>query len=1025
MFRFVYHMRSAFFHFLLFLITIQGSAQRFDYIFNRITTDDGMGLQSNAIYSIYQDAKGFIWIGNSNGLQRFDGNKFIRFDPTGTTPDPLPDMAIVKILPAANGCLWLQAYGSKEIGIFNPSSFAYKKIPLKTAQALPARAEFTLWQDAYEDTYINILRYGKILKYDAAKNEFNENTVLNQLPEGWKALSNVFHDAAKKQYWITCNKGLCVYDEKSGQMWSRLNNPKSLPLLKNPLFQSEVSQFYIDKQRRHWVFNWTNRQNFYCFDSTGSIALSDTAGLDGVNTSYAELNHFYEEKNGTIWIYGYANLYAKQLTKAKFDLFRNQSIDNSGIRYESVNQVFEDREDIIWIATDEGLYYTSPGNSKAMNLFLSQKPGEFNVTDILELQTGEYWLSTWGEAVLTFSKNFQRYPSPLYKNVPVNDRVKWLAYRQVWAMHQQATTGKVFLGCQRGQLMIYDTVTKQTEYLWPPEMNESTIRYITQTKNGAILFGTQNGRLIRYDGKKYHVLIDLGAGAIIYKILADDEGLIWLGTQDKGIYAINENTGAIKQHYTAEDEKNKLFNATCRDLEQLNNELIVAATGALTIINKKTKTVTTITTKDGLPSNSILKIRMDADGFLWIITDNGLCRYDYKRHLFTSYGKSDGILLGNITANADYLCSEKFVMFAGVNSLLFFHTDAFKTNRPTPNVTITDFLLGDSYQLLDSLQSLQQVMLQPEQNDFTNSFACHDFRNRKKYTYYYQMRGLSNEWIRSDDRSIVFTGLAPGHYVFRVKAINVEGVESTSISELKIYIKPPFWRTGWFLSTLLTIIAMIAYAMHRLRIKRILAVEKIRNRVARDLHDDMGSTLSTINILSSMAKAKLNSDVVKTGEYINKISDNSQRMMEAMDDIVWAIKPANDSIQKVVGRMREFSTNVFEAKDIELDFKADEAVNEVKINTEARRDFFLIFKEAVNNAAKYSRCDKATVHVFVENKKLTLLVKDNGIGFDVIAADSGNGIGNMQKRADALKAKLQITSIPAEGTTIKLSVPLN
>jgi signal transduction histidine kinase/streptogramin lyase len=1016
-------MRKLLLHIAWLLITAGLNAQGFDYMFNRITTDDGMGLRVNNIYSIYQDAKGFVWIGNSFGLQRFDGSKFVTFDPAGTKPHPMPSVAIHKILPAPGNALWLGAYGAKQFGIFYPSTFRYENIRLNTSQPLPSRAEFNMWQDAYGNTYINILRYGKILMYDSVKKEFNENSPLNKIPAGWETLLNVFHDAVKKQYWITTNHGLCVSDEQSKQMWSGINNPQQLALLNHPKLIGDVTQFYIDAQRRHWVFNWTGVQNFHCFDSSGRNELKDTMGLNGVNTSYAELNSFYETNNGTLWIYGLANLYAKDKNKNRFTLYRNQSVDNSGIRYENINQVYEDRDGVIWMATDEGIYYTAPGNNGVVNLFLSNRPGKYNVTDILELKSGEYWLSTWGEAVLTLTKNFQPYPSPLYKNVPIADYIKYVSYRQVWAMHQQSTTGKVFLGCQRGQLMIFDTATQQTQYLHPQEMHQSTIRYITQTKNGEVLFGTQGGRLIKYDGISFKVMQDLGAGTIIYKILVDDEGLIWLGTQDMGIYAIHPATGAVVQHYT--EEKNKIFSASCKDIEQLNSDLIVCATTALTIINKKTKQVETITANEGLPSNSVQRIRSDADGFLWMITDNGLCRYDYKLKLFTTYGKSDGVLLANVAKKADYLCSEKFLMFAGVNSLLFFQPDAFKTNRPTPDVMITDFFLGDSYQLLDSLQALPEIVLQPEQNDFTITFACLDFKNRNKYTYYYQMKGLSNEWIRSDDRSMIFTGLAPGHYIFRVKALNVEGVESKSISELRIYIKPPFWRTAWFLSTLLTIIAMIAYAMHRLRIKRILAVEKIRNRVARDLHDDMGSTLSTINILSSMAKAKLNSDSVKTEEYINKISDNSQRMMEAMDDIVWAIKPSNDSMQKVVGRMREFATNVFEAKDIELDFKADEAVNEVKINMEARRDFFLIFKEAVNNAAKYSKCNKATVHVFVEGKKLMLIVKDNGIGFDVKAADSGNGLGNMYKRADALKGKLTLNSKAGEATLVKLTVPLN
>jgi signal transduction histidine kinase/ligand-binding sensor domain-containing protein len=1018
-------MRIAVAYIILFLYCLPVTAQRFDYIFNRITTDDRMGLMAYSIYSIYQDAKGFIWIGNSNGLQRFDGSKFVHFDATGTKPHQLPTVAIHKILPAPGNKLWIAAYGNKEFGMFDPSKFTYEKIPLWNSQPLPARAEFNIWQDAYHNTYINIHRYGKIMIFDSVKNAFTENTPLNNIPEGWKINLNVFHDTVKNQYWITCDKGLCVYDEQSKQIWSRFKNPRNLALLKHPNLQMEVSQVYIDAQRRYWVFNWTGQQNIYAFNSTGNIILKDTAGLNGVNTSYAKLNHFYETKDGTLFIYGVANLYAKDKNGRRFRFYRNQSIENNGIRYETVNQVYEDRAGVIWIATDDGLYYTARGNNGVVNLFISSKPGEYTITDILELKTGEYWLSTWGNAVVTLTKNFQPYTSPLYKNVPINDQVKFIAYKQVWAMHQQTTTGKIFLGCQRGQLMIYDTAARQTQYLWPPEFNQSTIRYITQTKSGDILFGTQGGRLIKYDGVSYKVLQDFGAGAIIYKIFVDDEGLIWLGTQDRGIYALNTSTGIVEQQYTNESGSNQLFNSSCNDIEQLSNELIVAATGALTIINKKTKTFKTISAQDGLPSNSIQRIRKDADGFLWMITANGLCRYDHQRNLFTTYGKTDGVLLANLTKSADYLCSEKFVMFAGVNSLLFFQPEAFKTNKPTPDVMITDFLLRDAYQLLDSLQALNEIVITQDKNDFAITFGCLDFRNRNKYTYYYQMKGLSDEWVRAGEQQLFFKGLSSGHYVFRVKAQNVEGVESKNITELRIYVRPPFWGTGWFISSLLTMVAMIAYGMHRLRIKRILAVEKIRNRVARDLHDDMGSTLSTINILSSMAKAKLNTDAVKTAEYINKISDNSQRMMEAMDDIVWAIKPSNDSMQKVVGRMREFATNVFEAKDIDLEFIADEAVNDAKIDMEARRDFFLIFKEAVNNAAKYSKCDKAIVHVFIQGNKLMLLVKDNGIGFDVKTADSGNGLGNMQKRAVALKGKLEMNSKLGEGTEIKLSVPLN
>lgn len=1016
---------------LLFISSawLRVAAQRFPYAFNRISTDDGVGLHSNVLFSIYQDKKGYIWVGGSNGVQRFDGAKFVTFSPDGTKGDPLPTVAIHQILPADSVSMWLAAYSLREFGIFNPSTYSYHKVPLQTSTSLPARSEFRMWQDGYGDTYISIHVYGKILKYDSKAGAFTENTPLNKLPANWKATANTFHDRQKKQYWIVTDSGLCVYDEASKQMWSRKYNPANLALLNNETVQYRVTEFFIDAQRRHWVFNWPGVQQYHCFDSTGTKSLKDTAGLNGVNTSYSELRHLLQTSEGTLWIYGLGNLFSLEPgnmeNKDRFQLYRNQYLDNYGIRYESVHQLYEDKDGMIWIATDQGLYYTSPFSPDITNIYLSTIPGYYSVTDLIELKNGDYWLSTWGKGVLTLSRNFRPYPSPLYRNMKAIEKSKLTAYQQTWSMCQQRSTGKIFIGCQAGLLMIHDPVTQQTQYLEPEIFAKRTIRYITEDQQNNLWFGTQAGRIIKYDGTSYKIVLDLGVGAIIYKILIDKQGWAWIATQDKGVYAINTITGKIEQHYTPDDARQPLFAGTCYDLEQLNDSIIYAATEALNIINKKTGAVEQVSLREGLPSNSIKRLRLDNSGYLWIITDKGLSRYDHKRKRFTSYGRKDGILIAESSDKADYICSEGYLMFTGANSLLFFKPETFRRSTPPPDVTITDFLLGSEYQLLDSLQRLPEIRLMPDQNNFMISFACLDYKNRDKFIYYYKMEGLHNDWIRADRLSVPFTALPPGHYTFMVKAESLDGMISKNISSLRIYVKPPFWRTKWFIATLLVVVALIAYSMHRLRLHRYFAVEKIRNRVARDLHDDMGSTLSTINILSSMAKAKLNTDTVKTGEYINKISDNSQRMMEAMDDIVWAIKPSNDSMQKVVARMREFATSVFEAKDIDLEFKADEEVNEAKIDMEGRRDFFLIFKEAVNNAAKYSKCSKALVHVSVEKTKLVLRVKDNGIGFDVKSADGGNGLGNMQKRTDALKGSLELISKQGEGTEVVVTVPLN
>jgi signal transduction histidine kinase len=287
------------------------------------------------------------------------------------------------------------------------------------------------------------------------------------------------------------------------------------------------------------------------------------------------------------------------------------------------------------------------------------------------------------------------------------------------------------------------------------------------------------------------------------------------------------------------------------------------------------------------------------------------------------------------------------------------------------------------------------------------------------------MTGIDKDWIKGDRQNFInYSLLPPGTYTFSVYCEDIDGTRSKNITELTIHIKPPFWRTYTFMIICIVLIGLCVYMIDRLRINRLLAVEKLRIRVARDLHDDMGSTLSTINILSSMAKSKINIDPIRTTEYLGKISDNSQRMMDAMDDIVWSIKPSNDSMQKIAARMREFAINVLEAKEIEMDFRIDDAVFDVKLDMEARRDFFLVFKEAINNAAKYSKASMVTIQLGLHTKRLVLVVADDGIGFDPFESDNGNGLGNMQKRADAMHARLQITSAPGNGTQVTLNVPV-
>ncbi|HPH83833.1 MAG TPA: two-component regulator propeller domain-containing protein [Ferruginibacter sp.] len=1019
---------------LLFLLfnLVSGAQFIHGFAFSHITTDDGIGLASNVVRCIFQDNKGYYWVGTANGLQRFDGSKFVSFSVSKPGSDKLPHAEITQIIEVGKGKLILAIPSLREFGLFDPFDFSYHRIPVKSNAFLPVRSEFFLWKATNGEVYMNIPKYG-ILRFDAKQTAFIDDNYF-QFPKGWvPALSGVHEDVVKAQYWICTDSGLCVFDKRSGQIWNRHNNPLNFPILNNEKVQDGITEIYIDQKRRFWAVGWPKWKNDgqakYCLDSTGTFFLEkDSAGLNTGPAGYTESRQYFETGKGDIWLYGLGILFSYDRVQQRFVYNKSSaSGDVYSINYEVVFQMMEDRDGSIWIATDRGLYTIASNEnaSSVTNIVFDNKKNTTSITDILELSNGQYWFASWGEGVRIVDKDFRVIENDIYKDAPpANWTVnKKNASKLTWNLCRERATGNVWIGCNDGILLIHDPVTKRTRYLEPEACNRSTIRFMVEDKAGLVWLGTQGGRLIRHKQGEFKVMQDIGT--IIYKIFIDRQGWIWLATHEKGLYAINPANGAILQHYTAESKTGRLYNNTGNDIEQLNDSLIVYGAGVLNVINKRSGQVRLLTYEDGLPSNNVMRLRMDHIGYLWIVTANGLCRYNPGNNRFTPYGRKDGILLAEQTNVADYASSNGQILFAGGHAVISFDPAVFSNNHPPPDVSITDFKIFNTYIPVDSILELPQVKLPHDQNSFSIYFSSLSFLQRDKLTYYYMMEGVDKGWRRADRGfSENYSLLPPGKYTFKVYCENLEGIRSLHTTSLSIYIRPPFWRTAWFISCMLFILALIIYQFHSSRVKRLLAVEKLRNKVARDLHDDMGSTLSTINILTSMAKTKMNSDIVKTTEYLGKISDNSQRMMEAMDDIVWSIKPSNDSMQKIAARMREFATNVLEAKEIELDFKVEDKVYDEKLDMEARRDFFLVFKEVINNAAKYSRASRVSVNVTVQKNWLILLIRDNGIGFDVATNDNGNGLGNMKKRAEAMRGTIQFISKPGQGTEVQVKVPV-
>jgi two-component sensor histidine kinase len=289
-------------------------------------------------------------------------------------------------------------------------------------------------------------------------------------------------------------------------------------------------------------------------------------------------------------------------------------------------------------------------------------------------------------------------------------------------------------------------------------------------------------------------------------------------------------------------------------------------------------------------------------------------------------------------------------------------------------------------------------------------------------TYQYQLKGINKYWYDYQfQTNIYFYEIPGGKYPFQIR----EKKHPQNLQIITLNIRPDVWQRWWFLPSIYAIILLIVgsalYFVFLYRLRQAVQMRQVRNHIAADLHDEIGATLSGIGILSSLAQKNLDESHPSFG-MMKRINDDALSIGNTMDDIVWSINPKNDDLENIIARMSRYAAELFDAKDIDYQIIIPENLKEVKLAMEQRRDVYLIFKEAINNLVKYSKCKNALVEIKVSNQQFALLIKDDGIGFDTKIETSRNGLKNMKKRADDLNGNLEIHSEINIGTSIKLTL---
>jgi signal transduction histidine kinase len=280
------------------------------------------------------------------------------------------------------------------------------------------------------------------------------------------------------------------------------------------------------------------------------------------------------------------------------------------------------------------------------------------------------------------------------------------------------------------------------------------------------------------------------------------------------------------------------------------------------------------------------------------------------------------------------------------------------------------------------------------------------------------LEGRDKSWSNpTQSNNVNYVSLPPGDYTFKVLASAGNDQWSEVPAIFSFTIVRPFYQSPLFYLLLISIAFAAFYFFRTYQLKQRLQVERIRTRISSDLHDDIGSTLSSISIISEGAIEEKNP--VASKQMIREINENTMYLMDKMDDIIWCVNPQNDSFQHLMLRIKKFASGLFEAKGIDYDIQIEENIGETSLPMNYRQHIYLILKESINNLVKYSEATYASICIQSKASYLTITIKDNGKGFNVDRSENGNGLRNMKNRAARMKADLQIDS-NSGGTTIFL-----
>ncbi|MDB6020541.1 MAG: Two component regulator, sensor protein [Pedosphaera sp.] len=590
--------------------------------------------------------------------------------------------------------------------------------------------------------------------------------------------------------------------------------------------------------------------------------------------------------------------------------------------------------------------------------------------------------------------------------------------------------------------------------VWSPEQSliDRVIRVIYRDREGNLWFGASPGLVLWDQHQKF--LPD----SVIRCLTEDHAGSLWVGTQD-GLYCRKDGN-----FFNWSDKENQLHGLITSLYEDHEGNLWIG-TGSSGLSRYRDGRLTTYSVKQGLFSEDVFEILEDDHRCLWLSCSRGIFRVS-KQNLddldrrkcekITSiaYGKADGmesVQCNGVAKPAGWKGRDGRLWFATAKGVVVTDPNLELGSNERPPPVLVEEVLADKKPVAFKAGTgappaiaEPKLRISPGRGDLEFHYTALTFQAPEKACFRYKLEGADLEWTEVTRRVAYYNNLAPGNYRFRVKACNNDGVWNEAGASVALVLLPHFWQTWWFVTSGALFAVAVAggtvrYTTRRnmeqelQRLEKQNAVEEERIRIARDMHDEIGAKLTKISFLGAMAKRKL-LQPEEAGSQIDKMSETAREVIRALDEIVWAVNPANDTLEHLATYLCRNATEFFENSPASCQFKIPHELPACRLGTDVRHNILLAAKEAMNNVLKHAGATNVVMQISVQPDKFEVVIADNGRGFQREPGPGatgtprsmrvGSGLTNMQQRLAAIGGRCEVESSAGQGTRIVFTVLL-